>query len=218
MIGYLYSKFFKKILRRKSIYRSSVDKKSKIYSGTEFYKSSIGRYSYVGYDCEIANCRIGAFCSIANRVIIGGARHPLNWVSTSPVFYDVDGGTGLHLGNLETDKPAETILENDIWIGSRAILMQGIHVGTGAVIGAGAVVTKDVPPYAIVAGSPAKIIRFRFNESTITELLKSEWWNLKDTELKDLSKWTNNPQKFLLDLNIIQNTCPTRVVGGGESN
>lgn len=197
-LEYLYSKFFKKILRGKCIINSKIDKTAKIYSGTEFYNSSLGRHSYVGYDCVVHSCDIGSFCSIANGFIIGGAKHPLNWVSTSPVFYNVKGGTGFHLGNLEIEPFKRSSIGHDVWIGNRVIIMQGINVGIGAVVGAGSVVTKDVPPYAVVAGCPAKVIKYRFDEQTIKSLLKSEWWKLNDDELKNKSNLINKPHDFLL--------------------
>ena len=181
-LSYLYSKFFKIILQGKSVLNSKIDKTAKIYSGTEFYDSSIGRYSYIGYNSEVHSCDIGAFCSIANQLIVGGAKHPLNWVSTSPVFYNVGGGTGRHLGNQEIDPLKRTTIGNDVWIGSRVTIIQGLNIGTGAVIGTGSIVTKDVPPYAVVAGSPARIIKYRFDEDTIQKLLNSNWWKLSDEE------------------------------------
>lgn len=199
-LGYLYSKFFKRVLRGTSVLNSEIDKTAKVYSGSTFYNSKLGRYSYVGYDSEVVNCEIGAFCSIANGFIVGGAKHPLEWVSTSPVFYDVGSGTGRHLGNLFIEDVARTIIGNDVWIGSRAIIMQGVNIGTGAVIGAGAVVTKNVPPYAVVAGCPAKIIKYRFNEETIKRLLKSEWWLMSDEQLRNISEYINNPNVFLVNL------------------
>ena len=96
-LGYLYSKFFKRVVRGTSILNSYIDKTAKVYSGSTFYNSKLGRYSYVGYDSEVVNCEIGSFCSIANGFIAGGAKHPLEWLSTSPVFYDVSGGTNYHL-------------------------------------------------------------------------------------------------------------------------
>lgn len=204
MLGYLYSKFFKKILRGRSILNSKIDKSAKIYSGTEFYNSSIGRYSYIGYDSEVHSCDIGSFCSIANGFVVGGAKHPMNWVSTSPVFYNVGGGTGFHLGDLDVEELKRTFIGHDVWIGNRVTIMQGIKVGTGAVVGAGAIVTKDVPPYAVVAGCPAKVIRYRFDENTIAKLLKSEWWNLEDNILRELSNCINEPNVFLNKLEIIR--------------
>lgn len=199
-LGYLYSKFFKRVLRGTSVLNSEIDKTAKIYSGSSFYNSKIDRYSYVGYDSEVVNCEIGAFCSIANGFIVGGAKHPIDWVSTSPVFYSVGSGTGLHLGNLSIDETARTVIGNDVWIGSRVIVMQGLKIGNGAAIGAGAVVTKDVPPYAVVAGCPAKIIRYRFDEATIEMLQKSAWWNLSEQQLRKISRYINQPDKFLIAL------------------
>ena len=195
--SYLYSKFFKKILRGKAILNSKIDKSAKIYAGSEFYDSSIGRYSYIGYDSEVHSCDIGSFCSIANGFVVGGAKHPINWVSTSPVFYNVGGGTGFHLGNLDIEELKRTFIGHDVWIGNRVTIMQGVKVGTGAVIGAGAIVTKDVPPYAVVAGCPAKVIRYRFDEDTIAKLLKSEWWTLEDSILKKISNYIDKPEVFL---------------------
>lgn len=196
-IKYLYSKFFKKIIRGKSILNSKINSTAKIYSGTSFYNSNIGRYSYVGYDCEVYNCDIGSFCSIANGFIAGGAKHPIDWVSTSPVFYNVNGGTGYHLGNNEIELVKRTIIGHDVWIGSRVIVMQGVKIGNGAIIGAGSVVTKDVPPYAIVAGCPAKVIRYRFDDNIINKLEALKWWNLSDNQLTKLSKWIGNPIVFI---------------------
>lgn len=199
-LAYWYSKFFKKIIRGKSVLNSHVDPLAKIYSGSEFYNSSLGRYSYVGYDCEIHNCDIGTFCSIANNLIVGGAQHPMDWVSTSPVFYSVSGGTGHRLGNNTPPVDKRTTIGNDVWIGSRVTIMQGVHVSNGAVIGAGSVVTKDVPPYAIVAGVPAKIIKYRFSEDIIAKLDASEWWNLPKELLTKYSDLMVSPEAFLNEI------------------
>lgn len=196
-LSYIYSKFFKKIIRGKSILNSKIDKTAKVYSGTEFYDSSIGRHSYVGYDCEIHNCEIGAFCSIANGLIVGGAEHPMDWLSTSPVFHNVGGGTGKHLSHLPVPDVKRTTIGNDVWIGSRVIIMQGLSIGTGAILGAGSVVTKDVPPYSIVAGNPARIIRYRFENDVIQQLLNSRWWEMDDNTLSKYANYLSNPKKFL---------------------
>ena len=207
-LAYLYSKFFKKVLRGKSILNSMVDKQAKIYSGTQFQESTIARYSYVGYDCEILHCRIGSFCSIANGVVIGGAQHPLQWISTSPVFYNEAGGTGLHLGSLQVPRTPQTVIGNDVWIGSRAIVLAGVTVGNGAVIGAGEVVTKDVPPYAIVGGVPAKVIRYRFNKDEIEMIENTEWWNKADKLLRACADVANQPVVFCDKLK--------KLIGGGK--
>lgn len=196
-LSYLYSKFFKKVLRGKSILNSRIDNTAKIYSGTEFYNSSLGRHSYVGYDCEVHNCDIGAFCSIANHFIVGGAEHPLDWVSTSPAFQDVDGGAPERFARNQVSEGKMTVIGNDVWIGSRVIIKQGVRVGAGAVIGAGSVVTKDVPDYAIVVGCPAKIIKYRFDENRIKRLLASKWWSLPEKKIREFAKYINDVESFL---------------------
>lgn len=196
-LSYLYSKFFKIVLQGKSVLNSKIDKKAKVYSGSEIYDSTIARHSYVGYNSEVHSCDIGSFCSIANNFIVGGAKHPLDWVSTSPVFYNVGGGTGNHLANLEVEPQKRTSIGHDVWIGSRVTIMQGLSIGTGAVIGAGSIVTKDVPPYAVVAGCPAKVIKYRFDEDTIKRLLVSKWWQLSDEQIKEYSSYINKPITFL---------------------
>lgn len=196
-ISYLYGKFFKKILRGKCVINSQIHKTAKINSGATIVDSTIGRYTYTCYDDEIVNCEIGQFCSISDDVIIGGAEHPMDWVSTSPVFQDVKhSGPKKRFSRHHFNGIARTYIGNDVWIGKRVIVKAGVKIGDGAVIGAGAVVTKDVPPYAVVAGVPAKVLKYRFDEETIQSLLKSEWWNLDDSVLENKSKSINNVKEF----------------------
>lgn len=196
-IEFIYSKLLKKI-RGRSIRNSDVDKSSRIFSGTEFYNSKLGRMSYVGYDSQIHNCEIGAFCSIANYCIIGGSEHPMEWISTSPAFQAKKRPVlKKSYGKLQVTPDLKTIIENDVWIGSRVIIKQGVTIHTGAVVGAGSVVTKDVEPYAIVAGTPAKMIRKRFDDITIDQLLNSKWWLFSNEKLENLSLYMNQPNIFL---------------------
>ncbi len=119
---------------------------------------------------------IGKFCSIApNRVIIMlGGLHRTDWVSTYPfnVFYK----EFKHIKGIPFSK-GDVKIGNDVWIGLDAVILSGITIGDGAVIGANSLVTKDVPPYAIVGGDPAKILRYRFDEKTIQKLLEIKWWD-----------------------------------------
>lgn len=200
-ISYLYGKFFKKILRGKCVINSQIHKTAKINSGATIVDSAIGRYSYTCYDDEIVNCEIGQFCSISDDVIIGGAEHPIEWGSTSPVFQNVDhSGPRKRFAKHDFEGIPRTYVGNDVWIGKRVIIKAGVKIGDGAVIGAGAVVTKDVPPYAVVVGVPAKVIKYRFDDDTIAELLQTQWWNLSDAHLEQFAANINNVRAFLSDL------------------
>lgn len=199
-IKYIVAKVLKKI-RGTAILNSEVHPTSKIESGSHFINSSMGKYSFCGYDCEIINCSIGSYCSIANNVIIGGAMHPMNWVSMSPVFYYGRDSVKKKFSEFHRDPESRTIIGHDVWIGHGAHIKQGVTIGTGAVVGMGAVVTKDVPPYMIVGGNPARVIRKRFDNDISNGLLKSEWWLLPDEEIQELSIKIQSPVEFLKQLN-----------------
>lgn len=200
-LKYLYGKFFKKIIRGKCVINSIIHKTAKINSGATIVDSTIGRYTYTCYDDEIVNCEIGQFCSISDEVVIGGAEHPIDWVSTSPVFQSVKhSGPKRKFSEFDFDGIKKTVIGNDVWIGRRAIIKAGVTVGDGAVVGSSSVVTKDVPPYAIVGGVPAKILKYRFDDETIAKLLKSKWWDLSDEELKKRAGKITEVHDFLKEL------------------
>lgn len=206
---YFYSKFIKKVMRGKCVLNSLVDRTVVINSGCNVVNSEIGRYSYMGYDCVINYASIGKYCSIANDVIIGGAEHPIKWLSTSPVFQNVEhSGPRKRFAHHNLPEEDLTIIENDVWIGNRAIIKQGVNIHNGAVIGAGAVVTRDVPPYAIVGGVPAKIINYRFDEKTIVELIETAWWNLPENEVEDIAK-------DVVDVHVFLSRFKNKMRGGG---
>lgn len=206
-IRYIYSKIFKKYLRGKSIIRSNIHKTTSIASGCNIVNSRIGKYSYTGYDDIITNCYIGSFCSIAEGVIIGGAEHPMSWVSTSPVFENVNhSGPNKRFAKLDLEPTKTTYIGNDVWIGNRAIIKQGVTIGDGAVIGAGAIVTKDVEPYSIVVGCPAKHIKYRFDTKMINDLLHIKWWDMSDEMLSILGKYVQNPEEFIKQAIKLNNT------------
>lgn len=169
----------------------------KVEAGSEVVNSSMDRHSFCGYYCEILWCDIGSFCSIANQVVIGGGMHPMDWVSTSPVFYAGRDSVKMKYSEHIRPDPARTILGHDIWIGERAIIRQGVQIGTGAVVGMGSVVTRDVEPYAVVAGTPARVIRYRFPVETINRLLASEWWACDDEAIRRAAVHIKEPHLFL---------------------
>jgi acetyltransferase-like isoleucine patch superfamily enzyme len=195
-LKYYWAKLFKKI-KGKAILNSIVHETSKIEAGTEFINSSMNKHSFCGYNCEIIQCEIGSFCSIANNVIIGGGMHPMNWVSMSPVFYEGKDSVKAKFSEHKRAPHLKTIIGNDVWIGENVLIKQGIKIGHGAVIGMGSIVTKDVPPYSIVAGCPAKEIKKRFNDEQINKLLKIKWWDFSDIKLKEFGKFFNNMEEFL---------------------
>lgn len=165
---------------------SYIDRKAKIYRKAKVFNSSIGRYSYLGRGSSLIYAEVGQFCSIASSTIIGLGIHTLNTLSTSPIFTEKNNGTC----HCWTDKTLQypykkVFIGNDVWIGLRVIIMGGIRIGDGAVIAAGSIVTRDVPPYAIVGGIPAKILKYRFSQEVIDELLKIQWWHLPEDKLID---------------------------------
>ena len=195
-VSYIYAKLFKK-LRGVAFLNSSKHFTSKLESGTSFINSSMGKYSFCGYDCEMLNVNIGNYCSIANNVVIGGAMHPMHWVSMSPVFYAGRDSVKKKFAEYQRDEDKPVNIEHDVWIGQYSMIKQGVSIGTGAVIGMGSIVTKDVPPYEIWAGNPAKFIKKRFDDETIEKLLQSEWWNKPDSEMEKIGKYFNNVPEFL---------------------
>jgi len=154
-------------------------------------KAQIGKYTYIGRDGYVGRgAVIGNYCSIARNAEISPINHPTDYLSCHPFQYNTNHFAD-HPGYLEHARvkgPAASpaVIGHDVWIGAGAMICQGVTVGTGAVIAGGAVVTKDVPPYAIFAGVPAKVIRYRFDEGTIDRLLNSKWWELEPKDMADV--------------------------------
>jgi len=196
---YIWSKLLKK-LRGSSIINSKIHKTSKVESGSHIVNTTFDKHSFCGYDCEILNSDIGSFCSIANNVTIGGGMHPTEWVSMSPVFYDGRDSVKAKFSEHKRDPDKRTSIGHDVWIGKGVIIKQGVSIGTGAVIGMGSIVTKDVEPYLVVAGCPAKEIRKRFDDKIIDKLLKIRWWNFNDKELYNYAKYFTDPKRFITEL------------------
>ena len=139
---------------------SLIDRKARVLSGSTINSSRIGSFSYIGRDCFVQNAAIGRYCSIASEVVIGPGRHPLDSFSTSPVFYRKRNVFGRKVVQEDADfeEYAPVIIGNDVWIGVRAVILDGVHIGDGAVIAAGAIVTRDVDPFTFVGGVPARVI------------------------------------------------------------
>lgn len=196
MILTLYAKALRK-LRGTALTDSHVHPTSKIEPGSRLTSSTFDRHSYCGYDCSFVHVDVGSFCSIANGVTIGGAQHPVHFLSTSPTFLSHRDSVKAKFAEHVYNPAFRTTVGNDVWIGERALIKAGVTIGHGAVIGMGAVVTRDIPPYAIVAGNPARLIRMRFSQPVIDGLLKLRWWDFSDDDLRRIGPIAPEPETLL---------------------
>ncbi|MCR4920735.1 MAG: CatB-related O-acetyltransferase [Bacteroidaceae bacterium] len=165
--------------------QSQVDRTARVYEMAKLAESSVGAFTYIGRRTCLVAARVGKFCSIASDCQIGMGTHTLSCLSTSPIFSEKDNGLRrkwVEQGETNPYKPV--IVGNDVWIGLRVMIMGGVTIGNGAVIAAGAVVTKDVPPYAVVGGVPARVIRYRFNPDVQQAIEATRWWELPEQVLR----------------------------------
>ncbi|WP_312837871.1 CatB-related O-acetyltransferase [Atlantibacter hermannii] len=158
--------------------------------------TTIGAYTYMRGGDIYSLKKIGRFCSLAPGFNIGASNHPTNFLSTHPFQYGASGFSYWHkfrdFDHNGLTMPPEAVKEapiigNDVWLGGGVTICKGVSIGDGAVVAAGSVVTKDVPPYAIVGGVPAKIIKFRFSDEIIRELISLKWWNFEPVSMKGVS-------------------------------
>ena len=148
------------------------------YSNITIGNSKFGSYVYVSNNSRIINSNIGNFCSIGSNVKIGLSKHPTEFFTTFPAFYSTNKQCQITFVDQDYyDENGSNIIGNDVWIGDNALILSNVKIGDGAIIGAGAVVTKDVKPYSIVGGVPANHIKFRFDENTVNEYLNLRWWD-----------------------------------------
>lgn len=171
---------------------------NRIYDYSTLTRVTLGDYSYVADHCNINDTRIGKFCSIGPHVLCGLGAHPVRtFVSTHPVFYSTMEQCGVSFVSEERFQERSPInIGHDVWIGARAIILDGVAIGDGAIVAAGAVVTKDVPPYAVVGGVPAVLIRYRFNEEIIGKLLALRWWDKDATWIRSRIGRFSDPVAF----------------------
>src|SRR4051794_2788104 len=165
------------------------------------YGVEVGRWTHGAYkiDGSIApGTRIGAFCSIAAGVRLGGSNHPLDFVSTHGFQYFANRGyVPEDDRELQRELNRPVVIEDDVWLGTNAIVLPGVTVRRGAVVGAGAVVTRDVPPYAIALGVPARVVRKRLPDDQIEALMAIDWPSWDDAKIREHIDLFRDPAAFV---------------------
>ncbi len=157
--------------KQKKMIKKFSDNNVSVQEGVRFYMDSqIGEYTYLGRYCDVTRATIGRYCAIGNFVVIGGGEHRIDRIAAASalIYPEIDC--------FEDTTKKELLIKNDVWIGTNAIIKRGVTIGNGAVIGANSFVDKDVPDYAVAVGVPARVIKYRFSEEIIKELLESKWW------------------------------------------
>lgn len=183
--------------------------------------NEIGAFSYIGRNSQIRSTKIGRFCSMGNNVTIGAVEHPTNWLSTHIFAFSSYGPfkgnsrfTEIVAPNAYKKNRKPVIIHNDVWIGDGAFIKSGVSIGNGAIVAAHAVVTKDVPAFAIVGGVPATIIKYRFGEDIIEKINQIMWWNYdlsgisSDIGFHDIDRAIEQMQKYIQDKHILPLSSP----------
>jgi acetyltransferase-like isoleucine patch superfamily enzyme len=152
------------------------------------YRTNVGDHSYgtpkiIDFN-EGTTVRIGKYCSIAEGVVIMlGGNHRLEWITTYP-FPALSERWGKARGIIgHPQSRGDVIIGNDVWLGAEAMILSGVSIGDGAAVAARSVVVKDVPPYSVVGGNPAKLLKMRFSDEEIEKLLKIRWWDWPDEKV-----------------------------------
>jgi acetyltransferase-like isoleucine patch superfamily enzyme len=173
-----------------------------VYKYARLRDSALGDFSYVARNSQVYNTQVGKFTCIGPNVTTGLGAHPSSqFVSSHPLFYSTLGqssGFTIVDKNLFDEFPS-TSIGNDVWIGNNATILYGLKIGDGAIIASGAVVTKDVEPYSIVGGVPAKVIRYRFTEEQISFLLELRWWDRDLEWIKANKHLFTDIQRFMAE-------------------
>jgi len=185
-------KKFLKIGYMSSVTNSSFGMYNTIYNNVSLSKVSLGDFTYIAGNTNISRTKIGKFCSIGPDCKIGLGKHPTkDFVSTHPIFFSTLKQAQITFADKNYFEEFENIsIGNDVWIGANVIVVDGVKIGDGVIVAAGSVVTKEIPPYAIVGGVPAKVIKYRFEKNEIEKLLELKWWDM------DIEYFKNNFSKF----------------------
>jgi acetyltransferase-like isoleucine patch superfamily enzyme len=171
---------FKKLLKRMLFWCQKPRHSHSWKKGYEVGRGTYGKPKIRRFGAP-TTLKVGCFCSIATKVqIFLSGNHRTDWITTYP--FSLFRESAKHIGGHPASR-GDVIIDHDVWIGHAALILSGVHIANGAVIGASAVVTRDVPAYSIVAGNPAKVVRMRFSENEISILQSIEWWNWDDSKL-----------------------------------
>lgn len=216
MIDKLIFFFFRRpVLRRKGVFihrtaycspDADLEGNNKIGAYSNLHRVRLGRGSYIGSHCSLQNISIGRFSCIGPHVqtIIGA--HPTQFASLHPAFFSPRQQAGFtfvsrerfsEFGRDATERDLLICVGSDVWLGHGVRILQGVQIHHGAIVAAGALVTKDVPPYAIVAGVPARPIKYRFTEDVIRRLLAISWWEREFSEIRHHAEKFTDPLKVL---------------------
>lgn len=172
-----------------------------IGSNVVVQQCEIDNHTYLAQDVLAYHAKIGKFCSVGPRVILGHGDHPVTRISTSPEFYSLGSSTGYSFAQSNTfEEFAPIQIGHDVWVGANVYIKHGITIGNGAIIAAGAVVIKDVLPYSICGGVPAKLIKMRFTPEITEELQRIEWWNWDDAKMNSQHELFQKEELLLEDL------------------
>lgn len=174
-----------------------------VLRGSKLTDSHIGKYSRIGINCQLRYADIGNFTAIGKDSVLGLGQHPTDYLTSHSIFYK-KGNWGWHddwIAPVEFEDNKRIHVGNDVWIGRHCMIMDGVTIGDGVTVAAGAVVTKDIPPFAIVGGVPAKVIKFKFPQEVIDRLEEIQWWNLPDERITEVVDIFHKKNPTIEDLN-----------------
>lgn len=173
-----------------------------ILRGSKMNDVTAGRYTRIGDGVKVTNADLGNFAVLSKDTVVGTGAHPTNYITPHSIFYK-KGAWPWHddwIAPIDFNKKRRITIGNDVWIGRRCMVLDGVTIGDGAIVAAGAVVTKDIPPFAIAGGVPAKVIKYRFEPEVIEKLLEIKWWNLPDDEITKVIDLFHKKNPTLEDL------------------
>jgi acetyltransferase-like isoleucine patch superfamily enzyme len=172
---------------------------NKVYKFARLRDVSLGFFSYVSRGTQVYNAEVGKFTCIGPETIIGPGEHPVRgYISSHPAFYSTLAQAGTTFSDQDyVEEIPRTLIGHNVWIGARVIIRAGVTVGDGAVIAAGSIVVKDVAPYTVVGGAPARVIRDRFDEPVKMLVMASEWWNWPTEKLSKHAAAFRDERKFM---------------------